>query len=144
MLDWTVGKWASGVNTKTELLGITYSGNMLPTICLEYEFYMWPILTYCTVKGLIRKLYRHSHCVNSELWNSLIADSVSTHDAAEKRCTNMLSQNERSLFQTCRLPLATPHTSPFVSHPSLANPKKHPVCWLSACHYFSLAQFDTF
>lgn len=56
----------------------------------------------------------------------------------------MLSQNESSqLFQTCSLPLATPHTSPFVSHPSLANPKKHPVCCWSEAINVSLCQLTS-
>lgn len=53
----------------------------------------------------------------SELCNSLTAASGSAHDAAET-----LSQNQScQLFQTCLL-FATPRTSPFASHPSLANP----------------------
>lgn len=52
----------------------------------------------------------------------------SAHDAAEKQRCKSLSQNESSqLFQTCSPLLATPHILPFVSHPSLANPTKHPV-----------------
>lgn len=39
----------------------SYSGDMLPSSCLEYELNRWPVLTYCTIKVSLWCFLKDTH-----------------------------------------------------------------------------------
>lgn len=60
----------------------------------------------------------------------VLQQDACAHDAAESSAASRWVRARVVSCSDLQPPLATPPSSPIISHPSFANPEKHPVCCL--------------